>query len=395
MASATRQITGTVTNAVTDASIAHIVACVREAGPSHDEECGESSESTGKYEIAGVPPGQYRVLFYPNGLAYYDYYAADHYVSQYDVAQYLSQYYPGVPDWSEEAQPVLVAGGAVTSGMNAQMHEGGWVAGRVTAAGSGTPLEGVEVCARDESGPWLVSSCTDTNVHGEYSYFYALEPGLYKIEFRPSKKMGYQQQYYNNVPLLSEAQPVIIEAAKTIAGIDAALQPASAPGGRGEPSEEPSSPQPFPSGTGGTGPVLAPYLGAAAGQFATQVVETEARRRAAKEQEEQKAREAYSAEQAALEQRQQAMETAGHEAGKPPACVVPSLRGDTLAAARHALVKAHCRLGRVRRPAHRGSALRVISQSIQHGKRLPAGATIAVGLGPGRTSRRFATSAGV
>jgi hypothetical protein len=59
------------------------VACVRETGGSHKEECGESSESTGEYEITGVPPGQYRVLFYPNGLASYDYYAVDQYVSEY------------------------------------------------------------------------------------------------------------------------------------------------------------------------------------------------------------------------------------------------------------------------------------------------------------------------
>jgi hypothetical protein len=284
-----------------------------------------------------------------------------------------------------------VVGGAVTAGINAQMHEGGWVDGRVTAAGSGTPLEGVEVCARDESGPWLVASCTDTKAHGEYAYFYALEPGLYKIEFRPSKKMGYQQQYYNEVPLLSEAQPTIIEAGKTIAGLNAALQPASVAAGEGEPPEEPSSPAPFPNGTGGTGPVTAPYLGSANEQFRAQVVELEAQRRKAKEQEEQKAREAaarYIAEQAALKQRQEASEAAAHEAEKRPACVVPSLKGDTLVAARRALVNAHCRLGKVTRPSYSGSALRVISQSAQHGKTLSARATIAVVLGLRRAAHR-------
>ena len=82
VASATGQITGTVTNAVTDAPISHIVACVREAGRSGKEECGESSALTGEYEITGVPPGQYSVLFYPVGL------------EMYDVEKYLSQYYP-------------------------------------------------------------------------------------------------------------------------------------------------------------------------------------------------------------------------------------------------------------------------------------------------------------
>lgn len=84
-ASATGQITGTVTDVVTDAPISHIVACVREAGRNGKEECGESSASTGEYEISGVPSGQYKVLFYPVGL------------ETYDVGKYPSQYYPGVP----------------------------------------------------------------------------------------------------------------------------------------------------------------------------------------------------------------------------------------------------------------------------------------------------------
>lgn len=358
MASATGQITGTVTNAVTDAPIPHIVACVREAGRNGREECGESIASTGAYEITGVPPGQYEVLFYPVGL------------EAYDVAKYLSQYYPGVPVWSEEAQPVSVVGGAATSGINAGMHEGGWISGRVTAAGSGAPLEGVDVCARNESGPRLIASCMVTTAHGEYGDFFALEPGAYRIEFGPSR--GYQQQYFNIVLLLSEAQPVIIEAGKTIAGIDAALQPAPPAIGEGGSSEVPTSPGPFPDGTGPTGPVSAPYSGAANEQFRAQVIEREAQLQKAKEQEEHKAKEAaasYTAEQAAV---------------KPPACVVPSLKGDTLAVARRALLKAHCRLGRVSLHTHRGSTPHVISQSTQHGKRLPAGTTIAVTLGSRR-----------
>jgi len=388
MASATGQITGTVTNAVTNVPISHIVACVREAGGSRKEECGESRES-GEYEITGVPPGQYKALFYPVGLAYYDYYAVGQYVSQYDVSQYLSQYYPGVPVWSEQAQPVSVVGGAVTSGINARMHEGGWVAGTVTAAGSGAPLEGVEVCARNESGPWLVSSCTDTKAHGEYGYFFALEPGPYKIEFRTSKTMGYQQQYYNDVPLLSEAQPVIIEAGKTIGGISAALQPASAAAWPSEFSDPEIPPGAAPNGSLVTEHYTPPELPWANQSGNEAAVRTVAEQRA-KEREEQKAREAaasYTAEQAALRQREEAKEAAAREAGKQPACVVPSLKGDTLAAARRALVKVHCRLGKVSRSRGHHKTLVVAGQSVKSGETLADGAAIAVKLGPGRKTR--------
>jgi hypothetical protein len=370
MASPSGGIAGTVTNAVTNAPISHIVACVREAGGSHKEDCGESRES-GEYEITGVTPGQYKVLFYPVGLA------------QYDIAQYLSQYYPGVPTWSAAAQPVSVVGGAVTPGINARMQEGGWVAGTVTAAGTGTSLEGVEVCARNESGPWLISSCTDTKAHGEYGYFFALEPGTYKIEFRPSEKMGYQLQYYNDVPLLSEAQSITIEAGKTITGIDAALQPASAAAGEGEPPEEPSSPAPFPNGTGGTGPVTAPYLGAANNELNAIAVHNAERRAKEREAEEQKAREAtasYTAEQTVLEQRQAAMQAAARAAAKHPECVVPSLKGDTLSTARRALVKTHCRLGKVLTPRRHHKTLLVAGQGTKSGRTLPDGSAIAVKL---------------
>ncbi len=366
MASPSGGIAGSVTDAVTNAPIYHIVACVREAGSNGKEECGESNES-GEYEITDVPPGQYKVLFYPVGLA------------QYDIAQYLSQYYPGVPTSSEDAQPVSVVAGAVTSPINARMQEGGWVTGRVTAAGSGTPLEDVPVCARNENGPWLVSSCTDTNSHGEYGYFYALEPGPYKIEFGPSA-MGYEQQFYNEVPLLSEAQPVIIEAGKTTAGIDAALQLPSV----ASPPIQEIPPGAAPNGSQDTKHYTPPEL-PWANQSGKEGAEQTVAEQRAKEHEEQQVREGAVQRAAELKYAEGAQQNAPNQA-EHPACRVPDLKGDTLSAARRALAKAHCRLGRVSRRAHRGSALRVISQSTRYGKRLAARATIAVVLGLRRAS---------
>lgn len=59
-------------------------------------------------------------------------------------------------------------------------------------------------------------------------------------------------------------------------------------------------------------------------------------------------------------------------------CVVPSLRGDTLTAARRALSAAHCRLGSVHGPARHSGALRVTRQSVRAGKRLPNGARVSL-----------------
>jgi len=121
----------------------------------------------------------------------------------------------------------------------------------------------------------------------------------------------------------------------------------------------------------------------------------EKRHQEALEREESKAREAalHASEEAAdkhraeeeaaaskhLEEEEQKEATAAREANT---CVVPALRGDTLNAARHALAKARCRLGKVIRPANNHSPLIVTRQSPRHGKRLPRGSAVAVTLTP-------------
>jgi hypothetical protein len=62
-------------------------------------------------------------------------------------------------------------------------------------------------------------------------------------------------------------------------------------------------------------------------------------------------------------------------------CVVPSLKGDSLRRARRALVKAHCRLGKVSRSRGVHRALVVVRQSPAHGRKLREGSAVAVTLG--------------
>lgn len=62
-------------------------------------------------------------------------------------------------------------------------------------------------------------------------------------------------------------------------------------------------------------------------------------------------------------------------------CVVPKLAGKTLKAAKAALAKAHCKLGKVARKASPRKAGRVLKQAVKPGKRIRAGAKVAVVLG--------------
>jgi len=153
----------------------------------------------------------------------------------------------------------------------------------------------------------------------------------------------------------------------------------------------------YPEGSTQTKPFLIPtplWLVFAVREFAEQVRARErAREEAArvaeaealKRHEEEVAR---LVEAAALKRHQ---EEAAEGAIKPQApavaCVVPSLKGDTLNTARRALTRHHCRLGKVHRPHHRRGTLLVIAQSPQHGRKLADGALIAVTLGPPHHAR--------
>jgi hypothetical protein len=87
----------------------------------------------------------------------------------------------------------------------------------------------------------------------------------------------------------------------------------------------------------------------------------------------------------------EAAERASREAAERAAalhresCVVPRLRGDSLAAARRVLHRAHCELGRVTAPrAHRG-ALVVGGQSLRAGRTVADDAKVAITLAPKRS----------
>jgi hypothetical protein len=113
--------------------------------------------------------------------------------------------------------------------------------------------------------------------------------------------------------------------------------------------------------------------------------ERQARQR---EIEERPAKEAAA--RAALERAaREAGERAGREAAERAAaarakmmCVVPRLTGDSLSAARRSLAKAHCVLGKVKRPPVYHGALVVGRQSVPRGRELGTGARVALTLRP-------------
>lgn len=71
----------------------------------------------------------------------------------------------------------------------------------------------------------------------------------------------------------------------------------------------------------------------------------------------------------------------GTERSVPASCVVPSLKGKTLRSAKVALLKAHCAVGKVTRKRSARKAGKILSQKTKAGKRLSAGAKVALVLG--------------
>jgi hypothetical protein len=164
-------------------------------------------------------------------------------------------------------------------------------------------------------------------------------------------------------------------------------------------SEPPKAPSGDEGGSGMGAPYESktePWVWEGASNSADEAPQREAERIAKhKEEEERPAKEA--AERAAKEREaREAGELAGKEAAErerlaatAAMCVVPSLKGDSLAAARSALHTAHCKLGKVTSPhgRRRHGALVVLSQSHPRGAMLPRASAIAVRLGSRRATR--------
>lgn len=110
-----------------------------------------------------------------------------------------------------------------------------------------------------------------------------------------------------------------------------------------------------------------------------------------KEQEAEKAKEAAAnraAEEVTLKRRQEeAAQLPAANRQEQPMCVVPALKGDTLAVARRALAAAHCRLGVVHRALHHNGRLRVTRQSARARERLADNARVALWIGSSSDAR--------
>jgi hypothetical protein len=202
------RITGRVTAAVGGAVIMNVEVCAhQESGEPGPGQCATTDES-GEYKITGLASGSYQLGFTPpNG----------HDQSEAQADNYLPQYYNSKTSWNE-ADAVNVTAGSTTSGIDAALQTGGEITGHVTAASTGAPLEGIEVCAESSRG------CTTTDATGGYTLS-GFPTSIQRVKFKAPESANYLTQYYNGKPLYWETDFVSVTAGQTAAGIDAAMEP--------------------------------------------------------------------------------------------------------------------------------------------------------------------------
>jgi hypothetical protein len=157
---------------------------------------GESCTFTnagGEYTLGGLASGTYAVSFSP-----------------FQGQNYVTRSY---------GSALTVTAPNVYPNINAEMHPGAEISGRVTLAAGGSAVANLYTCAESTS-PFFFG-CTATNANGEYT-FAGLSEGVYDIQFLPND--NYSFQFYeqpNALPLTEEGISVAAEG--THAGVDAVL----------------------------------------------------------------------------------------------------------------------------------------------------------------------------
>jgi hypothetical protein len=162
---------------------------------------GANTDEAGNYSIPRLSTGEVRIYF--------------------DAApaqgNYYSKYFPN-EDLLTGAIPIPVKAGETTSGIDAQLSDGGTISGRVTGA-PGIGMPGISVRCFDTNGDRYFGTTTDAA--GNYTLAH-IWPDDYKVLFRPETG-SLAAEWYSDWSSSSGARAITVGAGQVVSGIDAQL----------------------------------------------------------------------------------------------------------------------------------------------------------------------------
>ncbi|NCA82473.1 MAG: hypothetical protein EOM72_06960 [Opitutae bacterium] len=161
-----------------------------------------NADATGAFNLAGLAPGAYRVMFLPWSSAL------------------ASQWFSNSATLAS-ARDIVLGPAATVSNVNARIGAASHITGTVTGPG-GIPIAMVEAQAvRLDAGEWRLVDTGVTDDSGVYNIG-GLPAGTYRLLFWPHEG-NYAPEYYNNALHVSNALDVVVSGTTTVSGIHVSL----------------------------------------------------------------------------------------------------------------------------------------------------------------------------
>lgn len=204
---AATHIAGVVTGPANGAAIGVQVAAYRESGDGTWEFVGSAlTDSSGAYDLVGLPAGVYRVAFAPFG-----------------EPDYVGEYWDGASSL-DAADDIDLSDGTPATGIDAQLAAGGHVTGTVTGP-DGAPLAGIYVNAvRRPAAPGSPTGFAVTDADGRYDIG-GLGTGDYDVSFNDLAQ-SYVPEFWPDAHPPAGGEAVPVTAGATTSQIDARLEQA-------------------------------------------------------------------------------------------------------------------------------------------------------------------------
>ena len=165
---------------------------------------GATTAADGRWEVAGLTPGTYRV--------YFDAPAS---------TSLIDEWWDDAREYSE-ATSVIVEAGATVTDIDAALAVGGSISGTVRSTSGVLRDVQVDVSVKDASGFLDYRGSTVTDETGRYT-FGGLEPGNYVVGFTPDSSVNLVPEWWKDATRSADATVIAITGGAARTGIDATL----------------------------------------------------------------------------------------------------------------------------------------------------------------------------